>query len=122
MTVAPDDVRGEVFSTRSELSNQRLRVVLTGCLDMETAPDLEHFLANITRVLTREGVRDVEFEIAGLYLMSSSSISITAAWIKRLKTVAPSCRVKFKTNPNLAWQRRTLESIRRVAENMVEVS
>ena len=122
MTLALGDVRGEVFSTRSELSSQRLRVVLTGCLDMETAPDLERFLANATRLLTNEGVRDVEFEIAGLYLMSSSSISITAAWIKRLKGVAPSCRVKFKTNPNLAWQRRTLESIRRVAESMVSVT
>lgn len=122
MTLALGDVRGEVFSTRSELSNQRLRVVLTGCLDMETAPDLERFLADATRVLTSDGVRDVEFEIAGLYLMSSSSISITAAWIKRLKGVAPSCRVKFKTNPNLAWQRRTLESIRRVAESMVSVT
>jgi hypothetical protein len=122
MSLALGDVRGEVFSTRSELSNQRLRVVLTGCLDMETAPDLERFLADATRVLTSEGVRDVEFELAGLYLMSSSSISITAAWIKRLKGVAPSCRVKFKTNPNLAWQRRTLESIRRVAESMVSVA
>ena len=122
MTLALGDVRGEVFSTRSELSNQRLRVVLTGCLDMETAPDLERFLADVTRVLTGEGVRDVEFEIAGLYLMSSSAISITAAWLKRLKGVAPWCRVKFKTNPNLAWQRRTLESIRRVAESMVSVT
>lgn len=122
MTLAISDVKGEVFSTRSELSNQQLRVVLTGCLDMETAPDLERFLVDATRVLIHEGVRDVEFEIAGLYLMSSSSISITAAWIKRLKGVAPSCRVKFKTNPNLAWQRRTLESIRRVAESMVSVS
>lgn len=122
MTLALGDIRGEVFSTRSELASQRLRVVLTGCLDMETAPDLERFLADATRVLTSEGVRDVEFEVAGLYLMSSSSISITAAWIKRLKGVAPSCRVKFKTNPNLAWQRRTLESIRRVAESMVSVT
>jgi hypothetical protein len=122
LTLALGDIRGEVFSTRSELSNQRLRVVLTGCLDMETAPDLERFLADATRLLTSEGVRDVEFEIAGLYLMSSSSISVTAAWLKRLKGVAPSCRIKFKTNPNLAWQRRTLESIRRVAESMVSVT
>ena len=121
MTTTLGDVRGSVFSTRSELVGQRLRVVLTGCLDMETAPDLEHFLADVTHLLTSDGVRDVQFEIAGLYLMSSSSISITAAWIKRLKTAAPSCRVKFITNPNLAWQRRTLESIRRVAENMVSV-
>lgn len=122
MTPAIGDVHGDVFSTRSEVSGQRLRVVLIGCLDMETAPDLERFLADATRLLIDGGVRDIEFEIEGLYLMSSSSISVTAAWIKRLKGVAPSCRVKFKTNPNLAWQRRTLESIRRVAETMVSVS
>jgi hypothetical protein len=115
------DVQGEIFSTHSELVAQRLFVKLTGCLDMETAPSLERFLGSLSRALTNDGVREIEFDTEGLYLMSSSSISHVATWLKRLKSVAPDSRIKFKTNPNLAWQRRTLDSIRRVAENMVEV-
>src|SRR5436190_23738410 len=121
MTTHVVDVQGEIFSTRSELVAQRLCVRLTGCLDMETAPSLERFLGALTRLLTGDGVREIEFDTEGLYLMSSSSISHVAAWVKRLKSVSPGSRIKFKTNPNLAWQRRTLDSVRRVAESMVEV-
>ncbi len=119
MTVA--DINGEVFNTRSELAGYRLSVKLAGCLDMETAPSLERYLSSLNRALSTDHVREVEFDTAGLYLMSSSSISHLATWIKRLKNVAPGCRIKFKTNPNLTWQRRTLDSIRRVAEAMVTV-
>jgi hypothetical protein len=121
MSLAGVDVNGEIFSTQSQLSGQRLSVKLTGCLDMETAPSLERFLGSLSQTVNRDGIREIEFDTGGLYLMSSSSISHVATWIKRLKGVPAPCRVKFKTNPNLAWQRRTLDSIRRVAENIVSV-
>jgi hypothetical protein len=38
-----------------------------------------------------------------------------------LKVLPNRCRVTFRTNPNLAWQRRALESIRRLAEELVFV-
>lgn len=115
------DVEGEIFRTRSALSGQRLNVKLTGCLDMETAPALERFLGAISDAVASDAVREIQFDTEGLYLMSSSSISHVATWVKRLKGKAGHCRVKFKTNPNLAWQRRTLDSIRRVAEGIVSV-
>lgn len=115
------DVDGEIFRTRSEVTGQHVRVVLTGCLDMETAPEFERYLGGLGAALASEGIREVEFDTAGLYLMSSSAISHAAAWLKRIKGLSPTCRIKFKTNPNLAWQRRTFESIRRVAEALVAV-
>jgi hypothetical protein len=115
------DVQGEVFSTRSKISGKSAHVTLVGCLDLETAPALERFLGGLTPALTTGVLREVEFDTGGLYLMSSSSISHVATWIKRLKAGAPAARIKFKTNPNLAWQRRTLESIRRLAEVMVSI-
>jgi len=119
--VAIADISGEVFNTRSELEGSSLRVKLTGCLDMETAPSLERFLGGVSRALDSHGIREIEFDVDGLYLMSSSSISHLAVWIKRLKAQAPACRVRFKTNPNLAWQRRTLDSLRRLAERVVTI-
>jgi anti-anti-sigma regulatory factor len=115
------DVQGEVFSTSSTVSGKSVLVTLQGCLDLETAPALERFLATLSAPVTSGILREVEFDIQGLYLMSSSSISHMASWLKRLKAVAPSTLIKFRTNANLAWQRRTLESIRRVAEAMVSV-
>ena len=115
------DISGEIFNTRSELDDSGVRVKLTGCLDMETAPSLERFLNGLTRALESEDIRDVEFDVDGLYLMSSSSISHLAVWIKRLKAQSPVCRVRFKTNPNLAWQRRTLDSLRRTADRLITI-
>ena len=115
------DISGEIFNTRSELTGSALRVELTGCLDMETAPALERFLGSVSRALENQSVREIEFDVDGLYLMSSSSISHLAVWIKRLKLQTPACRVRFKTNPNLAWQRRTLDSLRRLAERVVTI-
>jgi hypothetical protein len=116
------DVQGEVFSTRSKLAGTSAHVTLQGCLDLETAPALQRFLGGLTGALTSGVLREVEFDTDGLYLMSSSSISSMASWVKQLKGSAPAARIKFRTNPNLAWQRRTLESIRRVAEAMVSIS
>jgi hypothetical protein len=115
------DVQGDVFSTCSKLSGKSAIVTLQGCLDLETAPALQRFLGGLAAALTSGLLREVEFDTNGLYLMSSSSISHMASWVKQLKTSAPAARVKFRTNPNLAWQRRTLEPIRRVAEAMVSV-
>jgi hypothetical protein len=115
------DVQDEVFSTCSRLSGKSAHVTLEGCLDMETAPALQQFLGGLLGALKSGLLREVEFDTNGLYLMSSSSISHMASWVKQLKIAAPAARIKFRTNPNLAWQRRTLESIRRVSEAMVSV-
>jgi hypothetical protein len=115
------DVSGEIFNTCSELQGSGLRVKFTGCLDMETAPSLERYLGGLDRALDTETIREIEFDVDGLYLMSSSSVSHLAVWVKRLKGQSPACRVRFKTNPNLAWQRRTLDSIRRIADRVVTI-
>ena len=115
------DIHGDVFSTRSEQVGQRLCVELTGCLDMETAPALEAFLGALPRALSSERIREIEFATGGLFLMSSSAFSHLAAWVKRLKQLCPGSCIRFKTNPNLTWQRRTFDSIRRVAESIVVV-
>jgi len=115
------DVTGDVFSTRSEIDGDRVIVRLKGCLDMETAPELQRFLGMLTRLAQAGPLREVEFNTFDLYLMSSSSISLLATWIKGLKGAKPVCRIKFKVNPNLSWQRRTLDTVRRVAESIVSV-
>jgi hypothetical protein len=115
------DVRGPVFRTSSELNKARVSVKFAGCLDMETTPQLREFLDQLTDDLNAGIVRDFEFDVVQLYLMGSAAISCFASWVKHLKDVFPASRVMFRTNPNLVWQRRTLGSIRRVAEQIVTV-
>jgi len=66
-------------------------------------------------------VSEFEFDTSQLYLMSSSSISCFATWIRSLKALQTRCSVDFKTNPNLDWQRRTLDPLRRLAIQIVSI-
>lgn len=115
------DVKGFAFRTSSRIESGRLVVQLDGCLDMETVVDLRGFLERITDDLEAQIVNSFEFDTCQLYLMNSTAISCFASWVKRIKEMYPESRVKFRTNPNLPWQKRTLSSIRRVAERIVFV-
>ncbi|HET9960072.1 MAG TPA: hypothetical protein VFQ61_36520 [Polyangiaceae bacterium] len=121
MNSVVQDVASEAFSTKSRLAGERLTVELVGCLDMETAPQLRRFLGLLTPIAEGAMVKEFEFHTQDLYLMSSSAISLLAAWIKSLKELAAGCRVKFRTNPNLSWQKRSLDPIRRLAVEVVSV-
>ena len=121
MTAVVDDVFGEAFSTKSILAADRITVQLVGCLDLDTAPLLRHYLVQLTRGAQAGELLEFEFDIEQLYLMSSSAISHFASWLKGLRATEHVRRVKFKTNPNLSWQQRSLDALRRLAEPLVKV-
>jgi hypothetical protein len=121
MTVIVDDILGPEFSTKSLVQGDRVAVQLIGCLDLDAAPVLRHFLSQFTRRIQAGEVLEFEFDIEQLYLLSSSAISHFAIWLKDLKAAERVRRVKFRTNPNLAWQRRSLDALRRLAQPLVNV-
>lgn len=121
MTTGITDIESQLFNTTSSIVGNRLIVTLSGCLDMDTTHYLKSFLEPLIRDFQAGIVSAIEFETGQLYLMSSSSISCFAAWIKSLMNTQPDWRVTFKTNPNLSWQRRSLDPIRRLAEHMVSI-
>lgn len=121
MKIFVADVLGEVFSTSSRQLGPRLVVELVGCLDMQTAPSLKLFLAQLLPHAEGGAVDEVEFNIEKLYLLSSSAISCLATWLKAVRALEQACRVTFVTNANLGWQRRSLDPLRRLAEKMLRI-
>jgi len=115
------DVKSQLFNTSSSIVGNRLVVTLSGCLDMDTTPYLKSYLDPLIRDFQAGIVDAIEFDTGQLYLMSSSSISCFATWVKSFMNMRPEWRVTFKTNPNLSWQRRSLDPIRRLAEHMVSI-
>lgn len=116
-----EDVSGGGFSTLSQITGQRLAVKLSGCLDLQTTPHLRTFLRQLIPIIKAGIAQVLEFDTCELYMMSSSSISCLAGWVKELKDGRIACQVEFRTNPNLTWQRRTLDPIRRFADQIVVV-
>lgn len=121
MSVGVVDIQGDVFSTNTRLRGDRATVHLVGCLDMQTAPMLKRFLSQLVPEAESGSLRDFEFNIEQLYLLSSSAISCLASWLKSLKAIEQACQVTFVTNANLGWQRRSLDPLRRLAEHLVRV-
>lgn len=121
MSVGVDDIVGEVFSTSSTLLGDRVVVALVGCLDMQTAPFLKRYLSQLGPSAESGALREFEFNTEQLYLLSSSAISCLASWLKGLRSLDQVRQVKFVTNPNLGWQRRSLDPLRRLADRLVAV-
>ena len=96
-------------------------VQLVGCLDMQTAPFLKRYLSQLVPEAERGALCEFEFHTEQLYLLSSSAISCLASWLKSIKAVEQACQVTFVTNANLGWQRRSLDPLRRLAEQIVRV-
>jgi len=121
VSIGVDDIVGDVFSTSSTQQGDRVVVQLVGCLDMETAPFLKRYLSQLGPSAESGALLEFEFNIEQLYLLSSSAISCLASWLKGLKAIEQVRRVRFVTNPNLGWQRRSLDPLRRLADKIVTV-
>lgn len=115
------DVSSDAFRTRSSEQGNTCVVQLDGCLDMETNPLFVQFLSGLTPTLKTERWLEVVFDCKTLYLMSSSSISSLATWVTGLQNARASCKITFRTDPNLKWQARTLDSIRRLGPSQINV-
>lgn len=115
------DVASDAFRTRSEEVGTLCVVHLDGCLDLETNPLFVQFLSGLTPTMRAEQWQELVFDCRTLYLMSSCAISALASWITGMQNVRSRCKISFRTDPNLNWQARTLEGIRRLAPHQISV-
>jgi hypothetical protein len=115
------DVACDAFRTHSNEKGAACLVQLDGCLDMETNGLFVQFLAGIVQTMKTERWVEVVFDCKTLYLMSSCAISSLATWVTTLQQARARCKITFVTDPNLKWQARTLEGIRRLGPSQIDV-
>lgn len=109
------------LTVRSHIVQLRLTTELAGYLDSETLASLGELLDRASVDVSAGIVRDFEFNMAQLYLMSSSAISCLASWVKSTSERFPSSKIVFRTSQERTWQRRALAPIRRLAPQSVVV-
>jgi anti-anti-sigma factor len=110
------------FSLLPEVTSDAICVAMSGNCDMETVPLLESFLVALHAGAIRTGVRRVVFDCDGLFFMNSTSLKLFVTFLAKVKQLgADKYHVHFKTNAGLAWQRRTIESLRRFAPDVVRL-
>jgi anti-anti-sigma factor len=115
------DIKAQGFSTQSQRENDAIIVQLTGNADMAVHEQLKNFLDEVHRSAMTTRVRETIFELQDLYFMNSSCLSL---FLRLINTVLESryrYALRFRSNPNLRWQKRSLEAIRSYAQDVVIV-
>jgi anti-anti-sigma factor len=123
MTLALRDVQDETFGTRSRCEGEGIVVQMRGNADIGAQERLKTFLDALHLEAKRLKVRETVFDLEELYFMNSSCLSLLLRHINAIMqaTGGQGYRLKFRSNPNLRWQRRSLQALRSYAPDIVTV-
>jgi hypothetical protein len=118
-----DPIVKEAFSLTARHEGNAVFVKIIGNGDMETPMTLSSYLKKVHTEALRVRAHSVVVECDELYFMSSACIKCLVTWIDSIVKLdhADRYKVKFQANPNLPWQRRSFEALRRFAPALVHV-
>ena len=112
-------VRAEGFALAPLADMVIPTVKFSGNGDTEAVAPLERFLKELHENLLRDRAERVDVDLVDLYFMNSSCIKTLMSWIHVVKNAGTPYRVSLTMNPRLAWQRRSLQPLQRLAPNVV---
>jgi hypothetical protein len=115
------DIKLDGFSARSEDRAGAIVVWLRGNADMAVHERLKGFLDALGAAAKSARANEVIFELEELYFMNSSCLSLILRFINgALELKAPQqYKARFRSNPNLRWQKKSLEAIHTYAKDLV---
>ena len=116
---------GAIYSAGFEviptLREKVLSLEFIGTGDMNATVLLAEYLKQVHLEALRMNVAEVSCDLQKLVFMNSSCFKSFVVWIDTVKTSPVRYQIAFKTNPNMPWQRRSLEALRRLAANIVTI-
>jgi len=122
-TLGIKDVTTDTFSTESERRGETIVIWLRGNADMAVHEHLKGFLEALAASTKRHPVKEIVFELQELYFMNSSCLSLLLRMINGVMETQDThkCTVRFRSNPNLRWQKKSLQALHSYAEDIVVV-
>jgi hypothetical protein len=116
------EVEEMTFSTQSQLTASSIVVKMVGNADSAVHDRFKLFLDELSEAAVKLRVQEAVFDFEDLYFMSSSCLAL---FLKMVTGVIerPSERyaIRFRANPNLRWQRRSLNAVRMYAPDIVVI-
>ena len=116
-------IEGDAFSARCDADGSSFAVHLKGNADMVVHDRLKTFLDEVVAAMRSKPRSEVLFVLTDLYFMNSSCLSLLVRFINGVAELPARerYRVRFRSNPNLRWQTKSLAALRGFAEELVSV-
>ena len=118
LELAPADATS--FGCVPRLEAGKLVVAFNGTGDVGAITLLGQYLPRVHAEAVRLSVSEVTCDFRKLSFMNSSCFKAFVTWIDGVKS-ATTYRIRFLTDPEMRWQRRSLEALRRLASDVVTV-
>ncbi|WP_437541851.1 MULTISPECIES: hypothetical protein [unclassified Sorangium] len=109
------------FGIEPTLRDDTLGVKLTGTGDMAAAAPLGLCLKALQGEVMRLSISAVQFDIRALYFLNSSCLKAFISFICGLAGQGLKCKVQFRTDARLGWQRRSLVALERMSPELVSI-
>jgi hypothetical protein len=111
------------FALTPSYTGASVVVRMSGNADMNAQQTLSTALKQVHAEAMRLGVSEVVCDLDELYFMNSSCFKALVTWVTTLSAVEASkrYRIRIRSNRQLAWQRRSVEALRCLAERIVMV-
>ena len=121
MTAFELEAIGEGFQAVATLDGTRMSIEYSGSGDMDAIELLAGYLKQVHEAALRLAIEEVRCDFRKLGFMNSSCFKSFVVWIDTVKNAPAAYKISFLTDPNLHWQRRSLEALRRLAMSIVSI-
>jgi anti-anti-sigma factor len=111
------------FSTQVRWLPDTMLIRLVGNADMAAHEPLKRYIEELHQSAKAARIKEAVFDLEELYFMNSSCLSL---FLRLLNSLAESngahtYSLRFRSNPRLHWQRRSLAAVRSYAQGLVVV-
>jgi hypothetical protein len=96
---------------------------LIGSSTIDVATPLQILIDRLHDAVCESTVRDVVVDMAALEFMNAGCFNVLVAWLGRIVELDPDrrYRLRFISNANIRWQRRSLHTLSCFASGLVQI-
>ena len=118
-----NEIKVDTFAAHWERQGAAIIVWMKGNADMAVHERLKTFLDAVDLSVKSSQAKEAVFELEDLYFMNSSCLSLLLRFINGILGLRASERykVRFRSNPNLRWQKKSLAALKAYAQDLVSI-
>lgn len=111
------------FAANASVSGRSILVNLSGTADVTIRNHLDHFLREVHQEAQRSRAEVVTVDLRQLEFMNSSCLKCLMWWVSTVQEqpAEGKYRIVFVSSPSVYWQRRSLDALACLAQDIITV-